>query len=115
MKLLQILLKNLKTKYSSIWTIISGKTLSDPTPLGLSSVAINPSPIAPQIVVTEAASTSSHNETVPLSNFAPNITDINDEISDEGWEYENTTLVDTRRILYSKTVEKGKRPYMVRS
>ncbi|CAK1541070.1 unnamed protein product [Leptosia nina] len=36
-----------------------------------------------------------------------------DEIADEGWEYENTTIVDTRRILYSKRVGVGKRPYMV--
>lgn len=35
------------------------------------------------------------------------------EIADEGWEYENTTIVDTRRILYSKRVQPGKRPYMV--
>ncbi|XP_063369358.1 uncharacterized protein LOC134657724 [Cydia amplana] len=32
---------------------------------------------------------------------------------DIGWEYENTTAVDTRRILYSKNTPKGKRPYMV--
>lgn len=38
---------------------------------------------------------------------------ITDEIADEGWEYENTTIVDTRRILYSKRVSVGKRPYMV--
>ncbi|XP_049880459.1 uncharacterized protein LOC126376952 [Pectinophora gossypiella] len=36
-----------------------------------------------------------------------------DGIRDEGWEYENSTYVDTRRILYSKTVGVGKRPYMV--
>ncbi|XP_022827516.1 uncharacterized protein LOC111357163 [Spodoptera litura] len=36
-----------------------------------------------------------------------------DEIADEGWNYENTTTVDTRRILFSKRTEKGKRPYMV--
>ncbi|KAM3960698.1 uncharacterized protein ACR2FA_005291 [Aphomia sociella] len=36
-----------------------------------------------------------------------------DEIEDEGWEYENNTIVDTRRILYSKRVGIGKRPYMV--
>ncbi|XP_013184993.2 uncharacterized protein LOC106130642 [Amyelois transitella] len=36
-----------------------------------------------------------------------------EEIPDEGWEYENKTQVDYRRILYSKTVGKGKRPYMV--
>ncbi|XP_072932309.1 uncharacterized protein [Epargyreus clarus] len=35
------------------------------------------------------------------------------EIEDEGWEFENTSIVDTRRILYSKTVGVGKRPYMV--
>ncbi|XP_059050482.1 uncharacterized protein LOC131845434 [Achroia grisella] len=35
------------------------------------------------------------------------------EIADEGWEYENTSIVDTRRILYSKMVAIGKRPYMV--
>ncbi|XP_021204150.3 uncharacterized protein LOC101743340 [Bombyx mori] len=32
---------------------------------------------------------------------------------DEGWEFENTTVVDTRRILYSKDVQVGNRPYMV--
>ncbi|XP_063389415.1 uncharacterized protein LOC134675162 [Cydia fagiglandana] len=32
---------------------------------------------------------------------------------DIGWEYENRTAVDTRRILYSKNTPKGKRPYMV--
>lgn len=83
--------------------------------MGLSSVAMAPSPTAPQIVVTDAASTLSNNDTVTLPSFKSNVTDGNDEIPDEGWEYENTTLVDTRRILYSKTVEKGKRPYMVRS
>ncbi|XP_075986797.1 uncharacterized protein LOC142983690 [Anticarsia gemmatalis] len=36
-----------------------------------------------------------------------------DEIPDEGWDFENTTAVDTRRILFSKRTEKGKRPYMV--
>ncbi|XP_013165404.1 PREDICTED: uncharacterized protein LOC106116195 [Papilio xuthus] len=36
-----------------------------------------------------------------------------DDIPDEGWEYENTTVVDTRRILYSKRVPIGKRPYMI--
>lgn len=36
-----------------------------------------------------------------------------DKIDDEGWKYENTTFVDTRRILYSKKVGIGKRPYMV--
>lgn len=37
------------------------------------------------------------------------------EIPDEGWEFENNTIVDTRRILHSKKVAIGKRPYMVRS
>ncbi|CAH0401621.1 unnamed protein product [Chilo suppressalis] len=37
--------------------------------------------------------------------------DVDDE--DKGWEYENTTFVDTRRILYSKRVLPAKRPYMV--
>ncbi|XP_063896137.1 uncharacterized protein LOC110377127 [Helicoverpa armigera] len=36
-----------------------------------------------------------------------------EEIADEGWNYENTTTVDARRILFSKRTEKGKRPYMV--
>ncbi|CAH0721132.1 unnamed protein product, partial [Brenthis ino] len=36
-----------------------------------------------------------------------------EEIPDEGWEFENTSIVDTRRILYSKKVGPGKRPYMV--
>ncbi|KAH9636512.1 hypothetical protein HF086_017678 [Spodoptera exigua] len=36
-----------------------------------------------------------------------------EEIADEGWDYENTTTVDARRILFSKRTEKGKRPYMV--
>ncbi|KAJ2940579.1 hypothetical protein O0L34_g6519 [Tuta absoluta] len=36
-----------------------------------------------------------------------------DGITNDGWEFENATVVDTRRILYSKTVGKGKRPYMV--
>ncbi|CAH2242592.1 jg14128 [Pararge aegeria aegeria] len=39
-----------------------------------------------------------------------------DEIQDfdeEKWEFENNTSVDTRRILYSKRVGIGKRPYMV--
>ncbi|XP_037295811.1 uncharacterized protein LOC119189643 [Manduca sexta] len=36
-----------------------------------------------------------------------------DDIEDEGWEFENTSIVDTRRILYSKRVSVGKRPYMV--
>lgn len=36
-----------------------------------------------------------------------------EEVADEGWNYENTTIVDTRRILFSKKTEKGKRPYMV--
>ncbi|KAI5639406.1 trypsin domain-containing protein [Phthorimaea operculella] len=36
-----------------------------------------------------------------------------DGIKNEGWEFENKTFVDTRRILYSKTVGKGTRPYMV--
>lgn len=36
------------------------------------------------------------------------------EIPDEGWEFENNTIVDTRRIMYSKKVAIGKRPYMVR-
>ncbi|XP_052752774.1 uncharacterized protein LOC113514527 [Galleria mellonella] len=36
-----------------------------------------------------------------------------DETEDEGWEYENNSIVDTRRILYSKNVPIGKRPYMV--
>nr|XP_034837133.1 uncharacterized protein LOC117993441 [Maniola hyperantus] len=35
------------------------------------------------------------------------------DIPDEGWAFENNTIVDTRRILYSKQVEVGKRPYMV--
>lgn len=44
-----------------------------------------------------------------------NITnELKEEIPDEGWEYENSTYVDTRRILYSKRVVAGKRPYMVR-
>lgn len=85
--------------------------------MGLSSVVIPSNPTAPQIVVTEAASASSNNETVTLPNFKSNVTSgvNNEEISDDGWEYENTTIVDTRRILYSQTVQKGKRPYMVRS
>lgn len=36
------------------------------------------------------------------------------ELPDEGWDFENKTHVDTRRILFSKRTEKGKRPYMVR-
>uniref|UniRef100_A0A2A4IUR8 Peptidase S1 domain-containing protein n=1 Tax=Heliothis virescens TaxID=7102 RepID=A0A2A4IUR8_HELVI len=36
-----------------------------------------------------------------------------EEIADESWNYENTTTVDARRILFSKRTEKGKRPYMV--
>ncbi|KAL4708472.1 hypothetical protein ACJJTC_014080 [Scirpophaga incertulas] len=32
---------------------------------------------------------------------------------DAGWEYENTTMIDTRRILHSRNVGSGKRPYMV--
>ncbi|XP_050684811.1 uncharacterized protein LOC126979525 [Leptidea sinapis] len=52
-----------------------------------------------------------HNETQVNKT---NATDTNgDEIDDEGWEYENQTIVDTRRILYSKRVGIGKRPYMV--
>ncbi|CAG9569287.1 unnamed protein product [Danaus chrysippus] len=39
--------------------------------------------------------------------------ELKEEIPDEGWEYENSTYVDTRRILYSKRVLAGKRPYMV--
>ncbi|XP_052744858.1 uncharacterized protein LOC112057053 [Bicyclus anynana] len=35
------------------------------------------------------------------------------DIPDEGWEFENNTVIDTRRILYSKRVSEGKRPYMV--
>ncbi|KAL0860944.1 hypothetical protein ABMA27_009476 [Loxostege sticticalis] len=42
-----------------------------------------------------------------------NDTDEGDGIADEGWEFENTTIVDTRRILYSTRVGVGKRPYMV--
>ncbi|KAJ8715591.1 hypothetical protein PYW07_010073 [Mythimna separata] len=36
-----------------------------------------------------------------------------EEIADDGWNYENTTAVDSRRILFSKRTEKGKRSYMV--
>lgn len=36
-----------------------------------------------------------------------------EDIPDEDWHYENTTTIDTRRILYSKRTGKGKRPYMV--
>ncbi|XP_045506503.1 uncharacterized protein LOC123702762 isoform X1 [Colias croceus] len=49
-----------------------------------------------------------HNHTVTNSSN----TEI-EEIADDGWDYENTTIVDTRRILYSKRVGIGKRPYMV--
>lgn len=35
------------------------------------------------------------------------------EIEEEGWEYENQTHVDTRRVLYGRKVAIGKRPYMV--
>ncbi|KAJ0170838.1 hypothetical protein K1T71_013610 [Dendrolimus kikuchii] len=42
-----------------------------------------------------------------------NTEDEANEIEDEGWEYENTSIVDTRRILYSKKTGIGKRPYMV--
>ncbi|CAH2059416.1 unnamed protein product, partial [Iphiclides podalirius] len=35
------------------------------------------------------------------------------DIPDEDWVFENKTAVDTRRILYSKRVPVGKRPYMV--
>ncbi|CAB3227610.1 unnamed protein product [Arctia plantaginis] len=36
-----------------------------------------------------------------------------DDLPDEGWDFENKTHVDTRRILFSKRTEKAKRPYMV--
>ncbi|XP_026322869.1 uncharacterized protein LOC113232385 isoform X2 [Hyposmocoma kahamanoa] len=101
--------------YLMSWFLLLDKTLTDPTPMGLSSVAIASSPTAPQIAVTEAASTTSNNKTITLPKFKSNVTsgDNYDEISDDGWEYENTSFVDTRRILYSSTVPKGKRPYMV--
>ncbi|XP_073963156.1 uncharacterized protein [Choristoneura fumiferana] len=38
---------------------------------------------------------------------------IDKDDNDIGWEYENKTKVDTRRILYSKTSKRGARPYMV--
>lgn len=47
------------------------------------------------------------------SNSANKSADDVEEIADESWNYENTTTVDTRRILFSKRTEKGKRPYMV--
>lgn len=62
---------------------------------------------------------ASSNHTSQLGQTSPNPVKSNttieeeNEIADEGWEYENQTVVDTRRILYSKTVGIGKRPYMV--
>ncbi|XP_053619481.1 uncharacterized protein LOC128680393 isoform X2 [Plodia interpunctella] len=47
-----------------------------------------------------------------VNKTAVNVTEP-EEIADEGWEFENKTQVDYRRILYSRTVGKGKRPYMV--
>lgn len=38
---------------------------------------------------------------------------IDKDDNDIGWEYENRTKVDTRRILYSKMSKRGARPYMV--
>ncbi|CAF4912374.1 unnamed protein product [Pieris macdunnoughi] len=54
---------------------------------------------------------ATHKQNDTIIKHSQNIT--KDEIPDEGWEFENTTVVDTRRILYSKRVAIGKRPYMV--
>ncbi|XP_045455307.1 uncharacterized protein LOC123664986 [Melitaea cinxia] len=62
---------------------------------------------------------ASSNHTSQLGQTSPKPVNSNttlegeNEIADEGWEYENQSVVDTRRILYSKTVGIGKRPYMV--
>nr|XP_026498813.1 uncharacterized protein LOC113402720 [Vanessa tameamea] len=59
------------------------------------------------------------NHTHELKETSPNPEKVNktieeeNEIADEGWEYENQTVIDSRRILYSKRVGIGKRPYMV--
>ncbi|XP_068625590.1 uncharacterized protein [Battus philenor] len=51
-------------------------------------------------------------DAVKINNANNSQNEISD-IPDEGWEFENKTVVDTRRILYSKRVAVGKRPYMV--
>ncbi|XP_063834463.1 uncharacterized protein LOC135083681 [Ostrinia nubilalis] len=63
--------------------------------------------------IEDKSNDSTKHDSHKVSKQVSNGTDDGDEIADEGWEYENTTIVDTRRILYSKKVPIGKRPYMV--
>ncbi|CAG4967646.1 unnamed protein product [Parnassius apollo] len=75
--------------------------------------------LAPDVTLSVPTTTTSNDikdEKQQVASKLENTNTSQNEISDEpdeGWEYENRTEVDTRRILYSKRVDAGKRPYMV--
>ncbi|XP_013142089.1 PREDICTED: uncharacterized protein LOC106106106 [Papilio polytes] len=74
----------------------------------------SPVPTSNSTNVTKIIPTTTVNPVIvkTIENANDSVNEI-DDIPDEGWEYENTTAVDTRRILYSKRVPIGKRPYMI--